>query len=90
GSRPVEHLRRLGLFDQPTVMAHGVVLNDEERAILKQHDVRVAHNPISNLKLGSGIADVVSLLDAGIKVGVATDGVASNNNFDMFEEMRTA
>jgi 5-methylthioadenosine/S-adenosylhomocysteine deaminase len=90
GVRPVEHLRRLGLFDQQTVMAHGVVLNDEERAILKQYDVRVAHNPISNLKLGSGIADVVSLLDAGIKVGIATDGVASNNNFDMFEETRTA
>ncbi|OAH58694.1 5-methylthioadenosine deaminase [Domibacillus aminovorans] len=90
GVRPVEHLRSLGLFDQPTVIAHGVVLNDEERAILKQHDVRVAHNPISNLKLGSGIADIVSLLDAGIKVGIATDGVASNNNFDMFEETRTA
>ncbi|WP_196305256.1 amidohydrolase family protein [Metabacillus sediminilitoris] len=90
GVRPVEFLRRLGLFDQPTVMAHGVVLNDEERSILKQYDVRVAHNPISNLKLGSGIADVVSLLDKGIKVGIATDGVASNNNFDMFEETRTA
>ncbi|WP_408011780.1 amidohydrolase family protein [Pseudalkalibacillus sp. A8] len=90
GVSPVEHLRLLGLFDQPTVMAHGVVLNDEERAILKEYDVRVAHNPISNLKLGSGIADVVSLLDAGIKVGIATDGVASNNNFDMFEETRTA
>ncbi|WP_224752644.1 amidohydrolase family protein [Metabacillus arenae] len=90
GVRPVEHLRRLGLFDQPTVMAHGVVLNDEERAILKQYDVRVAHNPISNLKLGSGIADVVSLLDTGIKVGIATDSVASNNNFDMIKETRTA
>ena len=90
GVRPVEHLRRLGIFDQPTVMAHGVVLNDEERDILKQHDVRVAHNPISNLKLGSGIADIVSLLDAGIKVGIATDSVASNNNLDMFEETRTA
>lgn len=90
GVRPVEHLRRLGLFDQKTVMAHGVVLSDEERAILKQYDVRVAHNPISNLKLGSGIADVISLLDAGIKVGIATDGVASNNNFDMFKETRTA
>jgi 5-methylthioadenosine/S-adenosylhomocysteine deaminase len=90
GVRPVEFLRRLGLFDQPTVMAHGVVLNDEERSILKQYDVRVAHNPISNLKLGSGIADVVSLLDKGIKVGIATDSVASNNNFDMFEETRTA
>ncbi|WP_445486792.1 amidohydrolase family protein [Niallia sp. 03133] len=90
GDRPVEYLRRLGIFDQPTVMAHGVVLNDEEREILKQYDVRVAHNPISNLKLGSGVADVVRLLDKGIKVGIATDGVASNNNFDMFEEMRTA
>ncbi len=90
GNRPVEHLRKLGILDQPTVMAHGVVLNDEERAILKQYDVRVAHNPISNLKLGSGIADVVSLLDAGIKVGIATDSTASNNNLDMFEEVRTA
>lgn len=90
GNRPVEHLRKLGIFDQKTVMAHGVVLNDEERAILKEYDVRVAHNPISNLKLGSGIADVVSLLDAGIKVGIATDSTASNNNLDMFEEVRTA
>ncbi|MEH6938979.1 amidohydrolase family protein [Bacillus sp. JJ664] len=90
GNRPVEHLRKLGILDQPTVMAHGVVLNDEERAILKHYDVRVAHNPISNLKLGSGIADVVSLLDAGIKVGIATDSTASNNNLDMFEEVRTA
>ncbi|WP_088066441.1 amidohydrolase family protein [Gottfriedia luciferensis] len=89
-NRPVEHLRKLGVFDQPTVMAHGVVLNDEERAILKQYDVRVAHNPISNLKLGSGIADVVSLLEAGVKVGIATDSTASNNNLDMFEEVRTA
>lgn len=90
GNRPVEHLRKLGIFDQLTVMAHGVILNDEERAILKQHDVRVAHNPISNLKLGSGIADVVSLLQAGVKVGIATDSTASNNNLDMFEEVRTA
>lgn len=90
GNRPVEHLLKLGIFDQLTVMAHGVILNDEERAILKQHDVRVAHNPISNLKLGSGIADVVSLLQAGVKVGIATDSTASNNNLDMFEEVRTA
>ncbi|WP_026690351.1 amidohydrolase family protein [Alteribacter aurantiacus] len=88
GARPVEHILRSGLFDVPTVMAHGVVLNSEERAVLKEKDVRVAHNPVSNLKLGSGVADVASLLDQGIKVGIATDGVASNNNFDMFEEMR--
>lgn len=90
GARPVEHVRRSQLFDQPTVIAHGVVLNDEDRNILKQYDVRVAHNPISNLKLGSGIADIAKLLDTGIKVGIATDSVASNNNFDLFEEARTA
>lgn len=90
GVRPVEHVRRSKLFDQPTVIAHGVILNNEERELLKQYDVRVAHNPISNLKLGSGVADVPKLLEAGIKVGIATDGVASNNNYDMFEEARTA
>lgn len=90
GARPVEYLRGLGIFNQPTVMAHGVVLNDEERNILKEYDVRVAHNPMSNLKLGSGIADIVSLLDKDIKVGIATDSAASNNNLDVFEEMRVA
>ncbi|SDI02504.1 amidohydrolase family protein [Alteribacillus bidgolensis] len=88
--RPIEHLRQLGIFERPTVIAHGVFLNDEERAMLNQYGVRVAHNPISNLKLGSGIADIVSLLETGVKVGIATDSVASNNNFDMFEEIRTA
>ena len=56
----------------------------------REHDVRVAHNPNSNLKLGSGIANVKAMLEAGIKVGIATDSVASNNNLDMFEEMRIA
>ena len=55
-----------------------------------ENDVRVAHNPNSNLKLGSGIANVKAMLEAGIKVGIATDSVASNNNLDMFEEMRIA
>jgi len=90
GVRPVEHVLRSQIFHQPTLIAHGVVLNDEERQILKEYDVRVAHNPISNLKLGSGIADIPKLLETGIKVGIATDSVASNNNFDLFEEARTA
>lgn len=64
GLRPVEHVRRSGIFDQPTIIAHGVVLDDEERAILKAYDVRVTHNPISNLKLGSGIADISKLLES--------------------------
>ena len=79
-----------GLFKRPTVIAHGVVLNEDERAFLAENDVRVAHNPNSNLKLGSGIANVKAMLEAGIKVGIATDSVASNNNLDMFEEMRIA
>lgn len=90
GKRPVEYAASCGLFKRPTVIAHGVVLNDNERAFLAEHDVRVAHNPNSNLKLGSGIANVKAMLEAGIKVGIATDSVASNNNLDMFEEMRIA
>ena len=78
------------MFKRPTVIAHGVVLNEDERAFLAENDVRVAHNPNSNLKLGSGIANVKAMLEAGIKVGIATDSVASNNNLDMFEEMRIA
>jgi len=90
GVRPVEYIQQLGLFERPTIMAHGVILNNEERAMLRAYDVRVAHNPISNLKLGSGIADISKLLDLGIKVGIGTDGVASNNTYDMFEELRAA
>ncbi|MFI8708951.1 bifunctional S-methyl-5'-thioadenosine deaminase/S-adenosylhomocysteine deaminase [Bacillus sp. NPDC077411] len=90
GKRPVEYVADCGLFQRPTVIAHGVVLNDNERIFLAEHDVRVAHNPISNLKLGSGIANVRAMLESGIKVGIATDSVASNNNLDMFEEMRIA
>ncbi|PYZ96452.1 5-methylthioadenosine deaminase [Alteribacter lacisalsi] len=90
GARPIEHIRRSGLFDVPAIMAHGVVLNDEERAFMKERDIRVAHNPVSNLKLGSGVADVAALREADVKVGIATDGVMSNNNFDMFEELRLA
>ncbi|WP_342377163.1 bifunctional S-methyl-5'-thioadenosine deaminase/S-adenosylhomocysteine deaminase [Bacillus thuringiensis] len=90
GKRPVEYAASCGLFKRPTVIAHGVVLNDNERVFLAEHDVRVAHNPNSNLKLGSGIANVKAMLEAGIKVGIATDSVASNNNLDMFEEMRIA
>lgn len=90
GKRPVEYVASCGLFQTATVIAHGVVLNENERAFLAQNDVRVAHNPISNLKLGSGIANVRAMLESGIKVGIATDSVASNNNLDMFEEMRIA
>lgn len=90
GARPVAHLEKLGVFTRPTLVAHGVHLNDEEIAILQKYDVRVSHNPGSNLKLASGVARLPELLRAGVKVSLGTDGAASNNNLDMFEEMRLA
>ncbi|MDQ0192946.1 amidohydrolase [Paenibacillus wynnii] len=90
GLRPVAHLEKLGMFTRPSLVAHGVHLNDEEIEILARHQVGVSHNPGSNLKLASGIARVTDLLRAGVPVSLGTDGAASNNNLDMFEEMRLA
>ncbi|QUL52840.1 amidohydrolase [Paenibacillus tritici] len=90
GLRPVAHLEKLGMFTRPSLIAHGVHLNDEEIGILARHHVGVSHNPGSNLKLASGVARVPELLRAGVKVSLGTDGAASNNNLDMFEEMRLA
>ena len=90
GARPVAHLERLGVFSRPCLVAHAVHLNDDEIAILARHDVRVSHNPGSNLKLASGIARVPDLIRAGVKVSLGTDSSASNNNLDMFEEIRLA
>ncbi|MVO99997.1 amidohydrolase family protein [Paenibacillus lutrae] len=90
GLRPVQHLEKLGVFTRPTLVAHGVHLTDEEIAILAKYNVGVSHNPGSNLKLASGVARVPEMLRAGIQVSLGTDGAASNNNLDMFEEMRLA
>ncbi|GAB6990263.1 amidohydrolase [Paenibacillus pini] len=90
GLRPVAHLEKMGMFTRPSLVAHGVHLNDEEIDILASHHVGVSHNPGSNLKLASGVARVIELMRAGVKVSLGTDGAASNNNLDMFEEMRLA
>lgn len=90
GLRPVAHLEKLGMFTRPSLIAHGVHLTDEEIGILARYNVGVSHNPGSNLKLASGVARVPELLGAGVKVSLGTDGAASNNNLDMFEEMRLA
>nr|WP_274364694.1 MULTISPECIES: amidohydrolase [unclassified Paenibacillus] len=90
GVRPVEHLRRLGLFSRPSLVAHAVHLTDEEIDILAAHGVGVSHNPGSNLKLASGVARVPELLRAGVRVSLGTDSAASNNNLDMMEEIRLA
>jgi 5-methylthioadenosine/S-adenosylhomocysteine deaminase len=72
------------------VAAHGVWANDEEIQLLQKRNVGVAHNPESNMKLASGTAPVPAYLKAGVKVGLGTDGAASNNDLDMFEAMRQA
>ena len=90
GKRPLAFLKGLGYLEQPAIFAHGVELNPLEIADLAASPVSIAHNPISNLKLASGVAPVTDLLAAGVTVGLATDSVASNNNLDMFEEGRTA
>ena len=90
GKRPLAFLKGLGYLEQPAIFAHGVELNSSEISDLAASPVSIAHNPISNLKLASGVAPVTDLLAAGVTVGLATDSVASNNNLDMFEEGRTA
>jgi len=90
GVRPVEHLDRLGFFTRPALLAHAVHLTDSEIELLAERGASVSHNPVSNLKLASGIARLPEMLKAGIKVGLGTDSVASNNNLDLFEEIRFA
>ncbi len=87
GKTPVAYLADCGLFDVPTTAAHCVWLEGDDLAILADKGVFVATNPASNAKLGSGIADVLAMRQAGITVALGTDGVASNNNHNMFADM---
>lgn len=90
GKTPVEYLAGLGVLSKRLVVAHGVHLTDGDVALLAENDVAVAHNPSSNMKLASGVARIPDLLKAGLRVGLGTDSNLSNNNLDMFEEMRLA
>jgi 5-methylthioadenosine/S-adenosylhomocysteine deaminase len=91
GVRPIEALEAHGLLDSHRVLiAHAVWLSEREVAIMAARGVAVAHNPVSNMKLASGIAPVEQLLAAGVAVGVGTDGEKENNNLDMFEELKVA
>ena len=89
GSVP-QVLAEAGVFDGRVLAAHSIWLSPEDIAVYAAHDVAVAHCPQSNAKLASGIAPVVDLLAAGIRVGLGTDGPASNNDLDLWEEMRLA
>jgi len=90
GRTPVAHLEALGLLGPRLVADHCVMLTPAEIALLAERGVKVAHCPESNLKLASGIAPVVQMLEAGICVGLGTDGSGSNNDVDLFGEMNTA
>ena len=80
----------LGALNTPTLAAHCVWVSDDDIAILAEKGVSVAHNPVSNLKLGSGVMPLGKILSAGINVCLGTDGVASNNRLDILREMQTA
>ena len=90
GMTPAQWFDSLGAFDGRAYAAHCVWLTAEDRALLKERDVTVIHCPESNLKLGSGVADVPAMLAEGVTVALGTDGAASNNNLNMLEEMHLA
>ena len=90
GRTPVGLLADLGVLSPRLLAAHCVVLTEDDIDLLGRFQVKVAHNPESNMKLASGIAPVPELLRAGICVGLGTDGCASNNDLDLFREMDTA
>ena len=90
GKSPVQWLESLGAFDVPAIAAHCVWVDDADIEILAARGVTVAHNPASNMKLSSGFAPIAKMLEAGVNVALGTDGMASNNNHDMFQDMYLA
>ena len=90
GVTPIERLNNLGIISPSLLAAHCVHLNDQDTAILTKGKVSIAHNPSSNMKLGSGIADVAKMLRQNLNVSLGTDSSASNNRLDIMEEMRLA
>lgn len=90
GESSVRHVAKQGMLDVPMIAAHVVWPDEEEINMLANSKVGVIHNPTSNMKLASGIAPVPALIKAGVPVGLGTDGAASNNDLDMWEEIRLA
>ena len=90
GLRPFEYLDKIGFLGPDVVAAHSVWLSDNEIDIIKKNNVKVSHNPCSNMKLASGIAPVSKLIENDICVSIGTDGASSNNNLDLIEELKTA
>lgn len=90
GIRPIEFAEQIGFLSNKLIAAHVVQANEKELDILKRYDVGIAHNPQSNMKLAAGVAPIPSMLKKGLRVGLGTDGAASNNDLSLWEEMDTA
>lgn len=90
GRSPVAYLADLGVLSDRTVAAHCVHVSPEDIDILVDFEVGVAHNPVSNLKLASGVSPVPAMVEAGVKLGIGTDGAASNNTLDLLRDMQLA
>jgi cytosine/adenosine deaminase-related metal-dependent hydrolase len=90
GDTPVGHCARIGLFSAPTIAAHCVWVDRRDRSLLAEHRVGVAHNPVSNMILASGVCPVTELRAGGVEVGIGVDGAASNDRQDMLEAIKLA
>ncbi len=90
GLTETELLEEIGFLDSDVLVAHCIHLSKEDRQTLKKHDVKVAYNPVANMKLASGVPKIWDLSKQGVTVGIGTDGAACNNSFDMFESMKFA
>ena len=90
GRTPVAYLADLGVLSDRTIAAHCVHVSPEDIDILVDFEVGVAHNPVSNLKLASGVSPVPAMAEAGVKLGIGTDGAASNNTLDLLRDMQIA
>ena len=90
GNRPVNHMDATGVLEPRLIAAHVVWPDDQEISLLAERGIGVVHNPVSNMKLASGLSPVPRMLDAGVKVGLGTDGAASDNDLDMWEEINLA
>ncbi|NLO86231.1 MAG: amidohydrolase [Clostridiales bacterium] len=88
GVTPPHYLEQQGLLERPVLAAHCVWLEEDEIELFAKRNVTIVHNPISNLKLASGIAPIARMLESGCKIALGTDGVASNNNLNMWEEIK--
>ncbi|HRH44403.1 MAG TPA: amidohydrolase [Pyrinomonadaceae bacterium] len=90
GLRPIEFVEKIGFLSNKTIAAHVIQANDSELDILKRREVGIAHNPQSNMKIAAGVSPIPSMLKKGLRVGLGTDGAASNNDLSLWEEMDTA